>query len=145
MADKDIHSLIRLKKWTVDEERRALSDILAQETAVIRRQLSLEETVRREQAVAAADTTGLAGRAYGAFARAAVELRERLEKQRDEIAKAVAAQRDKVAVAFQEFKTLEQIQKNRDARARVERDRKEQAAMDEIAANNHRRRHAADH
>jgi flagellar protein FliJ len=145
MASKDIHSLIRLKKWTVDEERRALAELLSQEAAVIRNQRMLEERVRREQAVAAADATGLAGRSYGAFARAAVDKRAKLEMARAEIEKAVAAQRDKVAEAFQDFKTLEQIQANRDRRAAIERGRKEQATMDEIAAINHRRRHGNGH
>ncbi len=141
MANQDIRPLIRLRKWTVDEERRALADLLAREAAVIHRQQTLEEEIRREQAVAAADPTGLAGQAYAAFAAAAVVLRERLQKQRADAARAVAAQRDKVAEAFQEFKTLEQIQKNRDQRAAIERNRKEQVVMDEVAAINHSRRH----
>lgn len=140
MASKDIHALIRLKKWTVDEERRALAQLLAREAEVIRLQQRLEEEVRREQAVAASDAAGLAGLAYGAFAKSAVNKRARLATARAQVEAEIAAQRGKVAEAFQDFKTLEQVQANRDRRAAIERGRKEQAAMDEIAAINHRRR-----
>ncbi|WP_337995955.1 hypothetical protein [Oleispirillum naphthae] len=142
MAGKDIHALIRLKKWMVDEERRILGQMLAQEAVVARRRAALEDEVRREQTVAAADPAGLAGRAYGDFAAAAVARRTRLDQERILLEAAISGQRDKVAEVYRDFKTLEQIQKNRDLRAAAERARKEQAALDEIAAINHRRRNA---
>lgn len=137
---KDIKGLIRLRKWTVDEQRRALAELLAQEEAIIRRQRALEEMIVSEQKVAANDPTGVAARAYGDFARAAVDTRARLDGERRQIGTAIAAQQEKLAEAFRDFKTFEQIQKNRDARAAIERGRKEQAVMDETAANNFRRR-----
>ncbi len=140
---KDIHFLIRLKKWTVDEERRALADLLAKEAEVMRRQRILEDGLRHEQAIAAADPAGPAGQAYGRFAEAAVEKRAKLAAARVQIAAAITARCDEVAEAFLDFKTVEQIQKNRDLRAAAERSRKEQVTMDEIAAINHRRRHTS--
>jgi len=141
---KDIHALIRLKKWMVDEERRILGQMQAQEAEVARRRAALDEEIQREQKISAADPAGLAGRAYGDFARAAVARRTHLEQERIAIAAAVAGQRDKVAEVYRDFKTLEQIQKNRDLRAAAERARKDQVTMDEIAAINHRRRHAVE-
>ncbi|MBN2752041.1 MAG: hypothetical protein JXQ84_04965 [Rhodospirillaceae bacterium] len=137
---KDIHSLIRLKKWTVDEEQRALSHLQEQEAELLRRRAALEDSVRHEQVVAAADPTGLVGRAYGDFAKAAVANRVALDALHARLTSAIAVQRDKIAEAFRETKTLEQIQQNRDRRAALERGRKELAAMDELAAINHRRR-----
>ena len=55
---------------------------------------------------------------------------------------AIAKQQDVVAEAFNEFKTAEILQRQRDARAAYERDRKEQIVLDEIAAINHARRQA---
>ena len=48
MADKDLHTLIRLRKWDVDEKQRLLAVLLQQEEAVLARQAALEDEVARE-------------------------------------------------------------------------------------------------
>lgn len=138
----DIHALIRLKKFAVDEARRALGELLAHEAELTRRQQALEAGVRREQELAAADSTGLSAMAYGRFAESVVLDRARFAEARRKIEAAIAQQQDVVAEAFTEFKTAEILQRQRDRRAAYDRARKEQVALDEIAAINHARRHA---
>lgn len=140
---QDIHALIRLRKWSVDEARRALGELLGHEAELTRRQQALEAGVRREQEIATADPTGIAALSYGAFAESVVRDRARLADARARLDAAIAKQQDVVADAFREFKTVELLQRNRDQRAALERGRKEQALMDEIAATNHRRRAVA--
>ncbi|SBW01611.1 conserved hypothetical protein [uncultured Alphaproteobacteria bacterium] len=138
----DIHALIRLKKFAVDEARRALGELLAHEAELTRRQQALEAGVRREQELASADPTGISAMAYGRFAESVVQDRARFAEARRRIEAAIAQQQDAVAAAFNEFKTAEILQRQRDRRAAYDRARKEQVALDEIAAINHARRHA---
>ena len=140
---QDIHTLIRVKKFTVDEERRKLGEILGHEAELTRREQALEAGVKREQELASADPTGIGARSYGSFAESVVRDRARMKDARAKLEAAIAQQQDVVAEAYREFKTVEILQQNRDRRAGIERARKEQAAMDEIAANNHRRRAVA--
>lgn len=138
----DIHALIRLKKFAVDEARRALGELLAHEAELTRRQQALEAGVRREQELASVDPTGISAMAYGRFAESVVQDRARFAEARRRIEAAIAQQQDAVAAAFNEFKTAEILQRQRDRRAAYDRARKEQIALDEIAAINHARRHA---
>lgn len=140
---QDIATLIRLKKFTVDEERRKLGELLAHEAELTRREHALEAGVKREQALAAADPTGIGAQSYGRFAESVVRDRARMKDARTKLEAAIARQQDVVAEAYREFKTVEILQQNRDRRAALEFARKEQIAMDEIAANNHRRRQVA--
>ncbi len=136
----DIHALIRLKKFAVDEARRGLGELLAHEAELTRREQALEAGVRREQELAAADTTGLSAMAYGRFAESVVIDRGRFAAARRNLEAAIAKQQDAVAEAFNAFKTAEILQRQRDARAAYARARKEQDTLDEIAAINHARR-----
>lgn len=138
----DIHALIRLKKFAVDEARRALGELLAHEAELTRREQALEAGVRREQELATADPTGIAAMAYGRFAESVVLDRARFADARRKLDAAIAKQQDVVAEAFNEFKTAEILQRQREARAAYERERKEQIVLDEIAAINHARRRA---
>jgi flagellar protein FliJ len=140
---QDISALIRLKKFTVDEERRKLGELLGHEAELTRREQALEAGVKREQALASADPTGICAQSYGRFAESVVRDRARMRDARAKLEAAIARQQDVVAEAYREFKTVEILQQNRDRRTALELSRKEQIAMDEIAANNHRRRQVA--
>lgn len=140
---QDIHALIRLKKFTVDEQRRALGELLGHEAELTRREQALEAGVKREQQLATDDPTGIAAQSYGAFAESVVRDRARMKDARAKLEAAIARQQDVVAEAYREFKTVEILQQNRDRRAAQEWARKDRIAMDEIAANNHRRRQVA--
>lgn len=140
---QDIKTLIRLKKFTVDEERRKLGELLGHEAELTRREQALEAGVKREQELATADPTGIAAQSYGIFAESVVRDRARMKDARSKLEAAITRQQDVVAEAYREFKTVEILQQNRDRRAALERARKDQIAMDEIAANNHRRRAVA--
>lgn len=140
---QDIHALIRLKKFTVDEQRRALGELLGHEAELTRREQALEAGVKREQQLATDDPTGIAAQSYGAFAESVVRDRARMQDARAKLEAAIARQQDVVAEAYREFKTVEILQQNRDRRAAQEWARKDRIAMDEIAANNHRRRQVA--
>jgi flagellar export protein FliJ len=140
---QDIKALIRLKKFGVDEERRKLGELLGHEAELTRREQALEAGVKREQELATADPTGICAQSYGNFAESVVRDRARMRDARAKLEAAIARQQDVVAEAYREFKTVEILQQNRDRRAALEYARKDQIIMDEIAANNHRRRAVA--
>lgn len=63
-----------------------------------------------------------------------------LEMVRAEIVRA----REELAEAYNELKTFEITQRERDRRAQEERDKKEQAFLDEVGLNIHRRKDKQD-
>jgi flagellar export protein FliJ len=138
--EKDLSTLVRLKKWVVDEEQRALAELLGQIADIENRQKLLQEHVKSEQEAAAADPEGL-GFAYGSFANSVIQIRAQFEKALQDLEQQVLTQREKIAEAYRDFKTVEQLQKNREKRAQIEQDRKDQMLMDEMAATTHRRTH----
>jgi len=141
MAGNSLATLIRLSKWQVDEKRRALQAAQMHEEAVQQAIRDAEARLIAERAVASADSTGV-GFAYGAFARAwlirRAQLDEALEMARAEVARAA----DDLAQAFGTLKTYEITQRERERRAQAELDRKERIFLDEVGANQHRRREA---
>lgn len=138
MGDRGLQGVIRLHKFEVDEKRRALSDLERQEEALIGRRAALEQEIARErEAVRANPQVGLT---YGAYVQRANERRRSLDNALAELRKRLEAARDDLAAAFLDLKTYEITQASRDERARQERERKDQAVMDEIGLMRHRRR-----
>lgn len=140
---KDLKSLIRLGRFAVDEKRRALGELLAREEQVIEAQRHLEEDHEAQRAAAAADGD-VAGFTFGAYVAAYLRRREQLARLLDAIQAEIARSRDEVAEAFRELKSYELAQATREKRERAERDRKEQAALDEIGLAQFRRRGAGE-
>lgn len=138
MADT-LDSLIRLSRWQVDQKRRALADLLAQEEEQLARRRRLEEELQAERQAAAADPTG-AGRAFAAYAEHHRQRLAEADQTLERLRAAIRAAHDELAEAFRQRKTFELAQEARQRRAREEAERREREALDEMALNQHRRR-----
>jgi flagellar export protein FliJ len=139
MADKDLHSLIRLRKWDVDEKQRLLAVVLQQEEAVLARQAALEAEVAHEIAYAGklpADQRGT----LAAYLGRCDDNRARLAAVLAEIRNHIAHAQNELAEAYRRLKTFEVTQEQRDAEARAEERRIETIELDELGLELHRRK-----
>lgn len=127
----DLHTLIRLGKWEVDEKRRVLGELLRQLYALEEQARLLESRLVEEQRVAAAKPSE-AGYLYGAYAKAVVDRRESLARAIASQESQVEAAQEALRVAHGDLKKYEMVQEERDRLAAEERDRKEQIVLDEI-------------
>lgn len=140
---KSLKSLIRLGKWNVDEKRRILAALHDREDQTIAAIEEMDRQLVAEQQVAAADALG-AGLTFGGFYDRHMHRRDALLKQLDALRQEIEVARDDLAEAYRELKTYETAEKSRLKREREEEDRKEQATLDEIGLNLHRRRKASE-
>ncbi|KJS38594.1 MAG: hypothetical protein VR70_09560 [Rhodospirillaceae bacterium BRH_c57] len=135
----DLKTVIRVRRWEIDEKRRDLGVLLAEEATFIQRRTALDEEVRAEndcarQYVREADFT------LGTYAARAHSRRLQLDAAIAETQQRVEAVRDELAQMFKDLKTFELAQEAREEAERKERDRKEQIVMDEIGLELFRRK-----
>jgi flagellar export protein FliJ len=128
---KDFKTLVRMRKWALDEKQRQLGEMLGELGNLEAEKEALEQAVIAEQKVAA-ENPELAGFAYGGFANAVIAEREAITKMIAEQEEKIDAFRDEVADAFKELKTAEIAERNRVEAERAEEDKKEQDELDEI-------------
>jgi flagellar biosynthesis chaperone FliJ len=143
VATKGLATLIRLSKWTVDDKRRILTALQVREDEILAEIRAAEAQLIEEQRVAAADAAGI-GFVYGAYAQAWLSRRAQLVSSLEAVRAEIITAGDDLSEAFNQLKTYEITQRDRDRRAAEERDRKEQAFLDEIGLNIHRRRDQGD-
>jgi flagellar export protein FliJ len=129
---KELDSLLRLRKWTVDERRRELGVLLAREQALLDQIAAMDDRMAQEQQVAAADPA-YAGYIFSAFAESHRRQREQVEITVYHLRQEISVARDHLATAYGEQKVLEEVRKGRAIRERREEARRDQAAYDEIA------------
>jgi flagellar export protein FliJ len=139
MAKKDLHNLIRLRKWDVDEKRRALATLLRHEEAVVERQNALEAEIRAEIQFANTAPVELRGTLSGYLARSD-DMRGRLAEALREVQARVAHAQEDLAEAYRRSKTLEVTQANRDKADALEDNRREEIELNEVGLNLFRRR-----
>lgn len=139
MAKKDLHTLIRLRKWDVDEKQRALAVLLRQEEEVILRQAALEEEVASEIAFTGtlpADQRGT----LAAYLKRCDDFRMRLADLLAEVRRQIVGAQNELAEAYRRLKTFEVTQKARDAAVAAEENRLEQIELNELGLELHRRK-----
>lgn len=134
---KDLHTLIRLAEWTVDEKRRALSALHAKEEQLIALLRTLEAQLAAEQAQVRSNMAQAV--TWAAFYDHHSKRRDSTEKQLAEVRRQIEAARDELGEAYRELKSFETAQATRDRKAQEERDRKERIFLDEIGQQRHRR------
>jgi flagellar export protein FliJ len=135
---KDLHNLIRLGKWNVDEKRRNLGILLTREEQIIAVLHKMQQELDSERAnlkinMATAHT-------WPAFYDNWRQRKYHTEKLLEELRKQIEAMRDELSDAFRELKAFEAAQASRDRREQEERDRKERIFLDEIGLQGYRRR-----
>lgn len=135
-------SVIRLHKWQLDEQRRALADLHNLADRLKSEAERLEEEIRHEQETAKADFEASFG--YPAYAKAATERRKRIAQSIAQVDRQIAAATDAVAESFQELKRFELAEEERKRREADKLRRKENAMLDETALVGFRRRKAED-
>lgn len=136
---KSRDSLIRLKRFQVDEKRRQVAQIEMMIADFNRMVSDLDDQIVSEQ-----NRVGIhdiAHFAYPTFAKAAIQRRDNLKVSIHDLEVKLGAARDELAMAVEDLKKIELIEERDQMRERAERDAVEQEALDEMAG----RRHAFGH
>jgi flagellar FliJ protein len=136
---KGLKTLVRLSKFNVDEKRRVLTALQAEEDRIIATIDQAEHRLKEEQKIAAADSTGV-GFLYGAYHRAWRQQRNQQDLALMTVRAQIEGAREELAEAYRELKTYEITQATREKREREEADRKEQIFLDEVGLTQFRRR-----
>ncbi len=144
MAKKDLHTLIRLRKWDVDEKQRALGLLLRQEESVIDRQAALEAEVAAE--ITFTSTLPADQRStLAAYLKRCDAFREKLKEVLSEVRRQIAGAQSELAEAYRRLKTFEVTQEARDAAVAAEESRLETIELNELGLELHRRKNLPAH
>jgi flagellar protein FliJ len=133
-------NLIRLNKWALDEARRKVSDLETLKASFRKEVAELDDELSRERHAARGSMDSLITlQGYYQHVR---ERRGRLERSIAEIEVALERAREETAAAYRELKKYETALENLQKRERAAADKREQAELDEVGLNMHRRRRA---
>ena len=127
---KSRDTLIRLKKFQVDEKRRRVTQIEGMIADFQRMAVELEREIQSEQ-----DRAGIndpSHFAYPTYAKAAIQRRENLKHSADELKGQLDEAKAALAEAFEELKKVELLDERDQARERAEENAREQADLDSI-------------
>ncbi len=141
MAKSDLSTLIRLRKWDVDEKQRALAVLLRHEESVIERQVALEAEIVREKTFAA-QLPGDQRRTLSGYLKRSENMRSALTAALQDIRNRIGIAQDHLADSYRRLKTFEVTQEQRDLAEEKEGARIETIELDEIGLNLHRRKNA---
>jgi flagellar export protein FliJ len=129
---KSRETLIRLKKFQVDEKRRKVAQIEAMIAEFERIAGDLDREIKTEQ-----DRAGIhdpAHFAYPTYAKAAIVRRENLKRSADELKVQVDDAKAALGEAFEELKKVEMLDERDQQREKAEANAREQTELDRIAA-----------
>jgi flagellar export protein FliJ len=127
---KSRETLIRLKKFQVDERRRRVAQIEGMIAEFERIGAELEREIRAEQ-----DRAGIhdpAHFAYPTYAKAAMQRRDNLRRSAEELKVQLEDAKAALGEAFEEMKKVELLDERDQMRERTEEDLREQAELDAI-------------
>jgi flagellar FliJ protein len=127
---KSRETLIRLRKFQVDEKRRRVAQIESMVADFDRMATDLEREIDTEQSRAGiTDPTHFA---YPTYAKAALVRRDNLKRSADELKGQLEDARMHLAEAFEELKKVELLDERDQMRERVAENARDQAEMDRI-------------
>src|SRR4030088_1682732 len=127
---KSRDTLIRLKKFQVDERRRKVAQIEVMIAEFERMGVDLEREIRSEQERAGIHDP--AHFAYPTYAKAAMVRRENLKRSADELRIQLEDAKGALGEAFEEMKKVELLDERDQMREREEEAAREQAELDAI-------------
>ncbi len=131
-------TLIRLKRFQVDEKRRHVSQIEFMIADFERMMNDLDREIISEQEKAGiSDETHFA---YPTFARAAKNRRDNLKQSADELRGQLNDAQAALGEAFEELKKVEMLEERDQHNTRMENNAREQASMDDIGIRGHSKR-----
>jgi flagellar protein FliJ len=127
---KSRETVIRLKKFQVDEKRRKVAQIEGMIAEFERMAADLEREIKAEQDRAGIHDPGHF--AYPTYARAAMQRRENLQRSADELKLQLENATTALAEAFEDMKKIELLDERDQMRDRAEENAREQAELDAI-------------
>ncbi len=127
---KSRETLIRLKKFQVDERRRKVAQIEGMIAEFERMAGDLDREIKTEQDRAGIHDPGHF--AYPTYAKAAMQRRENLQRSADDLKIQLETATGLLAEAFEEMKKIELLDERDQMRERVEENTREQAELDAI-------------
>ena len=127
---KSRETLIRLKKFQVDEKRRRVTQIEGMIAEFERMAGDLDREIKTEQDRAGIHDPGHF--AYPTYAKAAINRRENLKRSAGELKAQLDDAQAALGEAFEELKKVEMLDERDQARERAESNAREQADMDSI-------------
>jgi flagellar export protein FliJ len=137
---KSRETLIRLKKFQVDEKRRKVAQIEAMIAEFDRMVGDLDREIKTEQ-----DRAGIndpSHFAYPTYAKAAITRRDNLLRSAGELKAQLDEAQAMLGEAFEELKKVEMLEQRDQQRERTEQNAREQAELDRIGALNYQRARA---
>ncbi|MBI1205447.1 MAG: flagellar export protein FliJ [Rhodopseudomonas sp.] len=129
---KSRETLIRLKKFQVDEKRRKVVQIETMMAEFDRIAAELDREIKLEQ-----DRAGIhdpSHFAYPTYAKAAMGRRENLKRSSDELRGQLDEAKAVLGEAFEELKKVEMLDERDQAREKAEENVREQQELDRIAS-----------
>ena len=127
---KSRDTLIRLKKFQVDEKRRKVAQIEGMIAEFERMATDLDREIKTEQERAGIHDP--AHFAYPTYAKAAMQRKENLKRSADELRVQLDEAKAALAEAFEELKKVELLDERDQARERAEENAREQTDLDSI-------------
>ncbi|HET9903451.1 MAG TPA: flagellar export protein FliJ [Xanthobacteraceae bacterium] len=127
---KSRETLIRLKRFQVDDKRRRVAQIEAMIAEFDRMAAELEREIQSEQ-----ERTGIhdpAHYAYPTYAKAAIVRRDNLKHSTEELRAQLVDAREALAEAYEELKKVELLDERDHLRERAQDSAREQAELDGI-------------
>jgi flagellar export protein FliJ len=127
---KSRETLIRLKKFQVDEKRRRVAQIETMIAEFERMAAELDREIKLEQ-----DRAGIhdpAHFAYPTYAKAAIVRRENLKRSAAELKSQLEDAKAALGEAFEELKKVEMLDQRDQERERAAMNAKEQAELDSV-------------
>ena len=132
-------SLLRLKRFRVDELKRRLGTLDEMRTDLEKKLTDLEDSVVRERQRSADSDIGRL--AFPSFLQSIEVRRKNIRTTMTELERERAAQQDDLTAAFQDLKTFELAEEERLRRSAEAQSRAQQSRLDEMALVRHLRKH----
>ena len=133
-------TLLRLKRFRVDEMKRRIASIDAMKADLERKLADLDDNVAREKQRAGDSDIGRL--AFPSFLRSIESRRENLRGTLKDIERERVQAQDELTAAFQDLKALEFATEQQAKRASEVEARRAQSRVDEMALVRHLRKHA---
>lgn len=134
-------SLLRLKRFRVDELKRRLATLDEMKADLERKLADLDDTVTRERQ--RANDSDIGRLAFPSFLQSIDVRRKNIQNTQTELERERAVQQGDLAAAFQDLKSFELAEEERLRRAAESENRAIQSRQDEMAMVRHLRKHAA--
>jgi flagellar export protein FliJ len=134
------NSLLRLKRFRVDELKRSLATLDEMKRELERKLTDLDDSVARERS--RANDSDIGRLAFPSFLQSIEVRRGNIRNTIKDLDRERAAQQDDLAAAFQDLKSFELAEEERLRRAAEAEAQAQQSRADEIAIVRHLRKHA---